>query len=289
MLPSMVKKLVSKSEFARLAGVSAPAVTKALRSGLRDAVDGKRIDAAHPAAVKYLQDKADAPTPVSTTEPAPGIDPLYEAALQHCQGNGRFTATNIQRGCKVGYNRACKILALIEASGLNKTAPPPPPKKTNVITKGHTAKNNAKKAESLAGITADIENGRTLHEIPEDIKSFAHMTLAELIKRFGTDGAFVDWLRAVKSIEDINEKRLKNAVTRGELISVKLVKTGVIEHFDTAFTKLLSDGAKTIARRVLAMGGAGRTVPECEEFVADQISSFIKPAKAKIARALKNV
>jgi len=61
----MVKKLMSKSEFARLAGVSPAAVTKALRSTLRDAEHGKRIDAAHPAAVKYLQDKANATTPVT--------------------------------------------------------------------------------------------------------------------------------------------------------------------------------------------------------------------------------
>ena len=268
----MVKKLVSKSEFARLAGVSAAAVTKALRSGLRDAADGKRIDANHPVAVKYIQDKADAPTP-STTEPAPGIDPLYEAAVAHCQSIKRISISAIQRELKIGYARSKRIVDTMKGAGVVIDMLATQPTKPEPVVKGHAAKNNAKKSEALAGITSDIENGRTLHEIPEDIKAFAHMTLAELIKRF----------------EDINEKRLKNAVTRGELISVRLVKTGVIEHFDTAFTKLLSDGAKTIARRVLAMGGAGRTVPECEEFVANQISSFIKPAKAKINRALKNV
>jgi len=114
------------------------------------------------------------------------------------------------------------------------------------------------------------------------------MTLRELIQRFGTDGAFVDWLKATKAIEDINEKRLKNAVTRGELVNIKLVKLGVIEHFETMFNKLLTDGAKTIARRITSMHGAGRSVEDCEAFAADQVSSFIKPAKAKIARALRN-
>lgn len=289
----MVKKLVSRSEFARMAGVSAAAVTKALRGPLRDVADGKRIDAGHPLAVKYIEEKAGAMTP----EPASGIDPLYEYAVAHCQSNGRYTASNIQRGCRVGYNRACKILSMIEAANLHKAAPPPPgkrpeplappPKPANVV-KGHTAAKNQREAESIAQIREEIENGGMIHEIPDDLDDFLDMTLRVIVTRYGTKTAFLDWLKATKSIEDINEKRLKNAQTRGELVNRSLVKLGVIEPFDTAFNKLLTDGAKTIARRVTAMSGAGRSVEDCEAFVADQISSFIKPAKAKIARALKN-
>ena len=284
----MVKKLMSKSEFARLAGVSPAAVTKALRSTLRDAEHGKRIDAAHPAAVKYLQDKADATTPV-TDEPATGIDPLYEAAVAVCRSNNRYTKSNIARGCKIGFARAEKILGMIKASGLDKKAPPPDPApKPARVDKGHRAKQNTKEAESLADLKDELENGSVIHDIPEDLDDFVDMTLREILQRFGTKTAFLDWLKATKSIEDINEKRLKNAQTRGELVNRDLIKVGVIEPFDTAFNKLLTDGAKTIARRVSAMNGAGRSVADCEKFVADQISSFIKPAKAKIARTLKN-
>ena len=144
--------------------------------------------------------------------------------------------------------------------------------------------------EKHTGLTTKQQNDKNREpiEIPTDIKDFADMTLNELIQKFGTDTAFVEWLRATKSIEDINEKRLKNAVTQGELVDRKLIKKGVIEPFDTAFNKLLTDGAKTIARRVSSMANSGRPVVDCEKFVTGQISSFIKPMKAKIARTLRS-
>ena len=89
------------------------------------------------------------------------------------------------------------------------------------------------------------------------------------------------------AIEDINEKRLKNAQTKGELVSRELVKLGVIDPIDAAHIKLLTDGAKTIARRVTAMHDAGRPLDDVEKFVKNQITSFIRPIKAKVARALK--
>ena len=252
---------------------------------LSDATEGKRIDANHPDVRKYIADH----TGGTTTGPATGIDELYEAAIAVCRDNQRYTVSNISRGLKIGVARAKKIFAMMQAAGTDKPAPapPPPPGATTPATpvvSGQGKKNHTKKSAALA----NINEGTVIHDIPEDIKNFADMTLRELIQRFGTDIAFLDWLKAVKEIENINEKRLKNAQTRGELVSITLVKTGVIEHFEIAFNKLLTDGAKTIARRITAMNGAGKSVEDCEAFVADQVSSFIKPAKAKIARALRN-
>jgi ribosomal protein S20 len=115
------------------------------------------------------------------------------------------------------------------------------------------------------------------------------MSLRELIGRFGTDIAFKDWLAATKQIEDINEKRLKNATTRGELVSRELVKNHIVEPIDAALQKLLTDGAKTMAKRVDAMINAGRSVDECETYIRETISSFIRPMKTKVSRTLKNV
>lgn len=288
----MVKKLVSKSEFARKAGVSAAAITKALRGALGAAADGNRVDMAHPVAVKYLQDKADAPTPI-TERPASGIDPLYEAAIDHSRTLGRLSISAIQRELHIGYTRSKQIVDMIKLAGIDISTPgnaPPPQKqdKSAPVVRGHTAKKNAKEADALQALREQVESGGVIHEIPDDLGDFVDMTLREILLRFGTSTAFLDWLKATKSIEDINEKRLRNAQTRGELVNRELIKRGVIEPFDTAFNKLLTDGAKTIARRVSAMTGAGRPVEDCENFVADQISSFIRPAKAKIIRTLKN-
>ena len=279
----MVKQLISKAELARRAVVSPAAVSKACKGILKDAIEGKRIDAAHPVVRKYIGEHTGAPTETLGT----GIDELYEAAIAVCRANQRYTQSNISRGLKIGVARAKKIFAMMQAAGTDKPGPAPPPGATATATpvvRGTKKVNHTKKTAALE----NINNGTVIHEIPDDIKNFADMTLRELIQRFGTDIAFLDWLKAVKAIEDINEKRLKNAQTRGELVSIKLVKTGVIEHFEIAFNKLLTDGAKTIARRVTSMHGAGRPVEDCEKFVADQVSSFIKPAKAKIARALRN-
>lgn len=65
----MTKKLVSRAEFARRAGVSGAAVTKACDSILKDALEGKRIDLAHPLAASYIESKAKKQTQVVTEEP----------------------------------------------------------------------------------------------------------------------------------------------------------------------------------------------------------------------------
>ena len=270
------KKLVTKAEFSRLSGRTASAVTQVTRTCLKDAYDGERIDAAHPAAVKYIAGKD-----VDTTV---GVDSLYEDAVKMCNETGRFTVSNISRSLKIGVARAKRIYAMMEATNTDK-----PKKLPARVVSGSESKRITKKTTALTTLNDDINHGTTLHEIPDDILKFADMTLREIIQRFGTDTAFLDYLNAVKRIEDINEKRLKNAATRGDLINRKLIKVGVIDHFDQAFNQLLSDGAKTIARRVTAMYGAGRSVEDCEHLVADQISSFIRPAKAKISRTLRNV
>lgn len=277
----MVKKLVSKSEFARLAGVTPAAVTKAVNGPLKAAVTGKKLDINHPDAARYLAKKDDAQTP----PPATGIDTRYEEAIEYCRQAGKYTVSGIQRDLGITYERARGIVGMMKAAGLVPAKGEPPPEIVKPRTvKGHAAKAATKKSEALE----NIEHGRTIHQVPEEIEKFADMTLRELIERFGSDYAFVDWLKAMKSIEDINEKRLKNAATRGELVSRDLVKRGIIDPIESAHIKLLTDGAKTIARRVVAMTGAGRPIEDAEKFVAEQITSFIRPIKAKVARALKN-
>tara|TARA_R110000744_G_scaffold371350_2_gene482304 strand:- start:2026 stop:2880 length:855 start_codon:yes stop_codon:yes gene_type:complete len=283
----MVKKLISRAEFARQAGVSGAAVTKACSSILKDAVVGKRLDAAHPAALQYLAEKE-----LSQTAPAAiGLDPLYEPAVKFCLESGFYSITKIQREFKIGFDRAKSIIGVMNANGLINKKPETVVIKPGEIeaaveklkkphVRGPAAAKETKKREAFS------EEG--ILEIPEDIQAFGHMTLFDLIEKFGTDGRFVDWLSATQKIEAINEKRLKNASTEGELVSRKLVRTGIIEPIDACHIKLLTDGAKTIARRSTAMAAAGRPVEDVEKFVAEQITSFIRPVKSKVARALKN-
>lgn len=195
---------MSRAEFARHAGITPGAVTKACKKSLAPATIGKRIDANHPAAIAYIENRT-----------------------------GNTTTVN-----------------------------------------GWTAHNEAKKLEALEALKNE---------------SFADMTLREVVKKFGTDPAFSDWLKAIKLIEDINSKRIANAEKQGELVSKKLIQVGVIDVFNVAHLKLIKDGTKTIASRVVTMSGAGSSVEECEHFVSDQISSFIKMMKTESLKVLHDV
>ena len=283
-----MQKLLSKSKFAQLAGVNPSTMTRVCCTVLQAAVVGKQIDAAHPDAVEYLKHKNRAKTPPVAT----GLDSYYEMAVQFCQKTSRYSVTGLQREFRIGYTRAKAIVEVMRVNGLVPVVPdkpgttPPPPEVEK--PRGQAVVRITKKQEAMAALDPDLGTGDIIHEVPEDIEAFADMTLRELIQRFGTETAFCDWLKATKDIEHINEKRLKNAATKGELVSRHLIKIGVIDPIDSAHIKLLTDGAKTIARRATAMHGAGRPLEDVEEFVKDQITSFIRPIKAKVARALRN-
>lgn len=280
----MAKSLISRSELARRAGVAPSSVTKACNQHLKHCCHGKRVDADHPDVIAYIERRERA-----TREPElQGIDPLYEDAVELLRGSKRPTANALRRPLNIGAERAKSLYALIEASGVLATPAPEPDPEPAPVTKpapakprGWTAKKENQKREAA-------KQDDTIYAVPEDIQAFADMTLRELVEKFGTDVRFVDWLKATKAIEDINEKRLKNAETKGELVSRQLVRHGILDPIESAHVKLLTDGSKTIARRAAAMSGSGRDVEDIEKFVADQITSFLRPMKAKIQRTLKN-
>lgn len=283
----MTKELITRAEFARRCGVNQSMITRACLKKLKKAVAGKRIDAAHPDAVAYLkrQELAHAP-PV-----AEGIDPLYEKAIELCRATGRWTHTALRRPLGVGSERAVRIWKAMEAAGVI----PAPEDQTPVAVAAappieiippqrRVAPKQTKKQAALE----DLNNDGVVHIIPDDLSAFADMTLRELIQRFGTDVAMLDWLKAIAQIEIINEKRLKNSRVEGLLVSRKLVKSGVVDVIDAAFVRLLTDGAKTISASAHAITGAGGSVADVRKMVDDQISSFIKPVKFKMQRTLRD-
>lgn len=68
---------------------------------------------------------------------------------------------------------------------------------------GNAVKNEAKKLSAIEKLKDE---------------SYADMSLRDVVEKYGTDPAFSDWLRATKLIEDINEKRIKNTTSEGELV-----------------------------------------------------------------------
>jgi hypothetical protein len=194
----------------------------------------------------------------------------------------------VTKACKTSLKAACignridmahpAAAEYRQAKESGKTLPAGNPPQTPAQSKpsGRAAQKAAKKAG----------HGVKTPAVPLDITEFWDMTLKDIVHIYGTDTRFCDWLRASKDIEAINEKRLKNARTQSMLVSRHLVKIGIIDPIDAAHIRILTAGAKTIAVRLHAMSQAGRSVEDLEAFVVDQISSFIRPIKDKVRRAL---
>lgn len=285
----MAQKLITRAQFAELAGVSGAAVTKAAAASLKAATSGKFIDADHPDALAYIKKQDRDKTPPAAT----GLDPLYEQALEACQSANNWTIAHLVRTQKIGKVRARKLQAMLAATEVKDT---PTPRREVQISDGlaELIGVDREKMPHVRGTAArkerrKAESDETAEEVPENIAEYADMTLRQIIQKFGTDVRFVDWLKAVKAIEDIQEKRLKNEQTQGNLVNRDLIRTGIIEPLNTAHVKMMTDGAKAISVRVPAMAAAGEETVDIERYISGVISSFIKPVAAKVERTIKNV
>ena len=295
------QRLLSKTDFAKLAGVTAGAITGAIKRGpLAPAVAGRRIDTQNAAALAYVAKNR----PVANGEG----DPLYDQAVSFCVDRGKFVLTPLAREFGIGRPRAQRMLDRMRAESVS--LPPAParkrpaksarkparkrPARAPASTDGPSAppartprgRDAAKRARKSAP-PPEASDDAEAYEIPEHIQDFADMTLREVIKKFGTDTRFVDFLTAIQKIEIISEKRIRNAEREGDLVSRVLVKKSVIEVFNAAHIQIMTDGAKTITAAALAKHKAGISGPEIEAHVADLLGSFIKPVKGRISRALR--
>jgi hypothetical protein len=279
----VVQKHETKADFAALCGVTKGAITRAMKNIFPSAVVGDRINTAHPAAIAYRERLLARYAPPAVVPP-PGSDELFMAAHEICEAAGRWTASTIMRGLKTGYTRAARIHEQLQAAGygtppelpVGPTDTPTPPK---AATSRPTGRRAAPADGDLGGVEADVEP-------PEDLGEIANWTVQAVVDKFGTRRGFIDWLKALRAIEDVHEKRIKNAQLAGLLVSRRLVATGVIDVFNSANVRLMTDGAKAITAATAAKRAGGESENEIEAHVADLIGSFIRPVKSKIERNL---
>jgi hypothetical protein len=307
----MQQKIITRADFARLAGVAPASITRAAQSGnaLAPACVGKRIDAQHSAAVAYIAARKQA---APTVLPA-GLDPLLEDVVRWCYRTGKFGRTAIRAQFKIGDGRAKRLLDAMQVSGLlppagrrkpglvvprlkrgsapvtvsPPTSAPPPGSPSNAAVS--SAPEGAPTVRGRAAAREGVKYGNVPNpgELPENIAAFANLTLREVVERFGTDVRFADYLRAVKELEGIQQIRIKNAKAEGALVNRALVQATVLDPIDSAHVQLMTDGARTIAARAVAMVKAGASVEELQEFVEKRVGSFIRPVKRRIMRALE--
>ena len=279
-----IGRLISRTEFAKLANVSPAAVTNACNNSLELATIGKRIDQDHPSAKLYLEKK----TYQQIGSNNVGLDPYYAMAVDFFHQTGNKTNRSFQKQFHIGYERSRSIVATMKANNVfNYEDKTKKEAKRDPLT-GNDLKASPSKAAAMESKTQEDYDGFLLSGGTEDVDVFINMTLGEIIERYGTVTRFTDWLAAAKRIEEIKTKRLSNAKAEGELINKRLVEVGVIDVFNSALLRLMSDGSKTVANGVISKHLSGVEVPEIESFVTDIIGSFIKPIKSKIERSLRN-
>ena len=197
----MPKTLISKQQFATLAGVSGAAITAALRGDLAGALVVDRIDQNHETALAYLRDQ--------------GVDPEEKWPPEEMD---------------------------------------PDPATTEV----------------------------------RDIGQYMHLTLSELIERFGTERSFRDWLEALNKLESLREKRLNIEARQRTLISRELVRSHVFGAIDAGFRRLLTDTPRTIVAMIYAKAKADVPLEEAERTVREVMQKQLSPIKSTAARVLRN-
>jgi hypothetical protein len=246
----MAKKLITKKEYAELCGIALCTVTKHIKGRLKGAVDGQRIDFNHTSAQEYYNERTAPSMPG-------GLDPLFSEAMKHCNKVKIWTPHEIRKTFKISHQRAKKIFEQLQG----REAPP------------------EEEPQDDIGLVLEPEEG---------IDGMGDWTLNELISKFGTATKFYDWLKALKEIEAVTEKRIKNATNENRLISQELVQVGIIDQVDGAFVKMLTDATTTIAGRAYAMVKAGEDEKAVKDMVEDQLSSFIRPTKDRMRRAIED-
>lgn len=284
----MVKHLVTKTAFAELAGVSVSAITKSTKRGaLGEAMEGAKLNSYHPAAVAYLESRGVGSKAVN------GLDPMYDECVAFCQRTGRWSATAISRNVKgLGRERAKAIFCVIEASGVKDLDGPVPVVDLAAAVEESKPKPKASGTQALKHnkIFKEAEAPHdNFADLPEDIRKLADWSLRKIIDTFGFDHRFETFLKTAKIMEDIHEKRIKNAAACKELISREIIHKGIIDPVDASHSRMLTDGAKTISLRLHARFKNGATPKEGERLIQNELTKIMQPMKKRIKNVLREL
>ena len=209
-------RLIKKSEFAEMCGVSQPAIHRATQNQkLAEAVVNGKIDLDHHQADRYLKAKQEGKSLREVPEHDTGM---------------------------------------------------------------RAKKNNDAKAfeEKLKENVDDGDNSMS----SDNIKSLGELTLNEFSEKFRDDPFAADYLKSVKLIEDIEEKRLKNEERRGELISRDLVMRCLFNPVNEFIIKCISEGSRTAALDISELNNPDHI--EIHAKIQDFIESYASPLKKKM-------
>ena len=175
------------------------------------------------------------------------------------------------------YLRKTRQLVVAHREEPDEAPPPPPAESSSVLTS----------VDVVVPTKEEILNTRAA--ITADVRKVGHLSLNDVIRLFGTTQCLKDFLSALKTMEDVYKKRLDAAIREKGLVSLKLVRTSIVEGYNIAFKRLLSDGAKAIVYEVKTHLEMGTENGKIEEMVSLKMSEHITPAQDRIVKALKAI
>lgn len=255
-------RTITRAECARLARVSKPAITKWLAKHPA-ARAGERVNLDHPDVVAYLKEKGHEVTPAPPEAPLPSADSDATPPVSPKGPRPKPAAPPVP--AKASKRKPSEP-----------TAPPPTrPDPGAPAAPGAGAPAKGKRARPPKRDSAPTPDAQGFVDELEDL------TLIQICARYGTVSAYKAHLEAFEKRERALKYRLENEEAEGRLIERELVAR-VISSFDGANRKLLSDGPKTISRRLYAMARAEHTIEEAEATVHEIISSILKAVKKAV-------
>ena len=133
------------------------------------------------------------------------------------------------------------------------------------------------------------EKKEIFERMQSDIRKMGDMSIRDCVLTFGYFENLESLVKSIKLMEDIHEKRIKNAVAAGELVSRDLIHKGVIDQIEIAHNRMLTDGAKTMAKRLHDKYKSGADVAAGQKLIRDELSKIIGPSKRKIDKVLKGL
>ena len=124
-------------------------------------------------------------------------------------------------------------------------------------------------------------------EIPQQYRHLADLTVSQIVRRFGSLAQYEYFLKAAKTLEEVEERRLKNSERRGEVIPREYVETHLIGYIAGITQRLLNDAPKALTRRIIAAVKADTDPGEIEKMVLKMISKDLKDARDNAQRKIR--
>lgn len=174
------------------------------------------------------------------------------------------------------------VVAWLKSRGVDPTAPAsPPPKPAKNKKAAPTAPTPS--APNSSPERSGIEDSG---QATEPAKWLGY-TLTELVRRFGGEPQFSNWLKAVQTIEDIRRKRLDNEETERSIISRDLVERSLLGLLEEQNQKLLNELPRTLARTIQTLVRSGQGLEASERETRKLVGQVLSATAKKMSKGLK--